>query len=453
LPWGIAREEYHSWHSEHDKEIPIADINETSSLSPDYQLPDRDSAPEPPRRRNVKRIVVWSVSLLILVLVIVLIWHHHESAKKAAEAAAAARAKAAGITISTATAQKGDIGVYLEAIGTVTPVYTDSITSQVTGLVIAVHFNEGQMVKKGDPLIDIDPRPFRATLLQAQGALERDQNVLAQAEMDAQRYRDAWASKAIAKQILDDQEKLVLQERGTVKNDEGTVQYDQVQLDFCHITAPISGRMGLRLVDPGNVVQSSGTVTLAVITQMQPITVIFTIPEDSLGSVQAGMRKKAGLSTDAFDRTAQKKIASGKLLTLDNQIDTTTGTVKGRAVFDNKNIALFPNQFVNTRLLVDTLKGVTLIPASAIQQNGQASFVYVIQDNVAHQRSIKPGVTDSGNTQVDGINPGNVVANSGFDKLQDNSKVVVSNKPASGSTSGSNAPASTGASTSGSSAP
>ena len=453
MPWGIAREEYHSWHSEHDKEIPIADINETSSLSPDYQLPDRDPAPEPPRRRNVKRIVVWSVSLLILVLVIVLIWHHHESAKKAAEAAAAARAKAAGITISTATAQKGDIGVYLEAIGTVTPVYTDSITSQVTGLVIAVHFNEGQMVKKGDPLIDIDPRPFRATLLQAQGALERDQNVLAQAEMDAQRYRDAWASKAIAKQILDDQEKLVLQERGTVKNDEGTVQYDQVQLDFCHITAPISGRMGLRLVDPGNVVQSSGTVTLAVITQMQPITVIFTIPEDSLGSVQAGMRKKAGLSTDAFDRTAQKKIASGKLLTLDNQIDTTTGTVKGRAVFDNKNNALFPNQFVNTRLLVDTLKGVTLIPASAIQQNGQASFVYVIQDNVAHQRSIKPGVTDSGNTQVDGINPGNVVANSGFDKLQDNSKVVVSNKPASGSTSGSNAPASTGASTSGSSAP
>ena len=399
------------------------------------------------------RIVVWCVSLLILVLVIVLIWHHHESAKKAAAAAAAARAKAAGITISTATAQKGDIGVYLEAIGTVTPVYTDSITSQVTGLVIAVHFNEGQMVKKGDPLIDIDPRPFRATLLQAQGALERDQNVLAQAEMDAQRYRDAWASKAIAKQILDDQEKLVLQERGTVKNDEGTVQYDQVQLDFCHITAPISGRMGLRLVDPGNVVQSSGTVTLAVITQMSPITVIFTIPEDSLGSVQAGMRKKAGLSTDAFDRTAQKKIASGKLLTLDNQIDTTTGTVKGRAVFDNKNNALFPNQFVNTRLLVDTLKGVTLIPASAIQQNGQASFVYVIQDNVAHQRSIKLGVTDAGNTQVDGINPGDVVATSGFDKLQDNSKVVVSNKPPSGSTSGNNAPASTTTSTSGSSAP
>ena len=402
---------------------------------------------------------MWSVSLLILVLVIVLVWHHHENAKKAAAAAAAAaaRAKAAGITISTATAQKGDIGVYLEAIGTVTPVYTDSITSQVTGLVIAVHFIEGQMVKKGDPLIDIDPRPFRATLLQAQGSLQRDQNVLAQAEMDAQRYRDAWAKKAIAKQQLDDQEKLVLQEQGTVKNDEGTVQYAQVQLDFCHITAPISGRMGLRLVDPGNVVQSSGTVTLAVITEMQPITVIFTIPEDSLGSVQAGMRKKAGLSTDAFDRTAQNKIASGKLLTLDNQIDTTTGTVKGRAVFDNKNNALFPNQFVNTRLLVDTLKGVTLIPASAIQQNGQASFVYVIQDNVAHQRSVKTGVTDAGITQVSGINPGDVVATSGFDKLQDNSKVVVSNNPASPGMSGNKTQGSksgnTGTSTSGSSAP
>jgi multidrug efflux system membrane fusion protein len=215
--------------------------------------------------------------------------------------------------------------------------------------------------------------------------------------------------------------------------------------------------MGLRLVDPGNVVQSSGTVTLAVITEMQPITVIFTIPEDSLGSVQAGMRKKAGLSTDAFDRTAQNKIASGKLLTLDNQIDTTTGTVKGRAVFDNKNNALFPNQFVNTRLLVDTLKGVTLIPASAIQQNGQASFVYVIQDNVAHQRSVKTGVTDAGITQVSGINPGDVVATSGFDKLQDNSKVVVSNNPASPGMSGNKTQGSksgnTGTSTSGSSAP
>jgi multidrug efflux system membrane fusion protein len=227
---------------------------------------------------------------------------------------------------------------------------------------------------------------------------------------------------------------------GTVKNDEGTVQYDQVQLDFCHITAPISGRVGLRLVDPGNVVQSAGTTTLAVITQMEPITVIFTIPEDNLDGVQARVRQGAKLPVDAFDRNNQKRIATGMLLTLDNQIDTTTGTVKGRATFDNKNDVLFPNQFVNTRLLVNTLQGVTLVPASAIQHNGQAAFVYVIQQNVAHLRNIKTGVTDNGITQVDGINPGDVVANSSFDKLQDNSKVTVSSSAPPSSSMGSNAP-------------
>jgi multidrug efflux system membrane fusion protein len=275
--------------------------------------------------------------------------------------------------------------------------------------------------------------------LQAQGALERDQNLLGQAQMDLERYRAAWARNAIAKQILDDQEKLVLQDEGTVKNDQGTVQYDQIQVDYCHITAPIAGRVGLRLVDPGNVVQSAATVTLAVITQLEPITVVFTIPEDSLGQVEARLSKGAKLTVDVLDRTAQKRIASGTLLTIDNQIDTTTGTVKGRSLFDNTNDALFPNQFVNTRLLVNTLQGVTLIPASAIQQNGQASFVYVIQNNFAHMRSIKPGVTDGGLTQVDGVNPGDVVANSSFDKLQDNVAVVVSNTPVPATTSGSKA--------------
>ena len=375
--------------------------------------------------------------MLVLAAVFVLVLRHHEEAQKAA-AAAAVRVKT-GITVTSATAQKGDIGVYLNAIGTATPVYTASITSQVDGIVVAVQFKEGQRVAKGDSLIDIDSRPYHAMLLQAQGALERDENLLAQAQMDLERYRDAWARKAIAKQILDDQEKLVLQDEGTVKNDQGTVQYDQVQVDFCHITAPIAGQVGLRLVDPGNVVQSAGTVTLAVITQLEPITVIFTIPEDSLGQVEARLHKNAKLTVDAFDRTAQTKIASGELLTLDNQIDTTTGTVKGRALFDNKNDALFPNQFVNTRLLVNTLQGVTLIPSSAIQQNGQASFVYLIQNNFAHMRSVTPGVTNGGVTQVEGINPGDVVANSSFDKLQDKAAVVISNQPVKASTSGSNA--------------
>jgi len=380
---------------------------------------------------------MWSLLLVVCAIALILILYHHEKAKKRAAALAH---PAPGITVTSATAQKGNIGVYLDAIGTVTPVFTDSITSEVTGLVVAVHFTEGQRVEKGDPLIDVDSRPYRAMLLQAQGALERDENLLAQAEMDLERYREAWTRNAIAKQILDDQEKLVLQDKGTVKNDQGTVQFDQIQVDWCHVTAPITGRVGLRLVDPGNVVQSAGTVTVAVITQLEPITVIFTIPEDSIDQVRAGMLKKVNLSVDAFDRTALKKIETGKLLTLDNQIDTTTGTVKGRALFDNKNDPLFPNQFVNTRLLVDTLQGVTLIPASAIQQNGQASFVYVIQNDIAHLRSIKPGVTDAGVTQVDGINPGDVVANSSFDKLQDNTAVVVSNRPAPASTSGSGTP-------------
>ena len=408
-----------------------ADINEHSAVAPDHALPVAPARP----RHKVRRIVLWSLLLLVLAVVIALVIYHHEEAQKAA-AAAAARVKT-GITITSVTAQKGDIGVYLNSIGTVTPVYTASITSQVNGMVLAVNFKEGQRVEKGDSLLEIDSRPYRATLLQAQGVLQRDENLLAQAQMDLERYHDAWGRKAIAKQILDDQEKLVLQDEGTVKNDQGTVQFDQVQVDFCHITAPIAGRVGLRLVDPGNVVQSSGTATLAVITQLEPITVIFTIPEDSLGQVVARLHKNAKLTIDAFDRTAQTKIASGQLLTLDNQIDTTTGTVKGRALFDNKNDALFPNQFVNTRLLVNTLQGVTLIPSSAIQQNGQASFVYVIQNNFAHMRSIKPGVTNGGLTEAEGINPGDVVANSSFDKLQDNAAVVISNKPGAANTSGS----------------
>jgi multidrug efflux system membrane fusion protein len=344
---------------------------------------------------------------------------------------AAARVPRGGggpVTVLPATATKGDIGVYLESIGTVTPVYTASITSQVNGVVTAVHFKEGQIVSKGEPLIDIDPRQYQATLMQAQGTLERDENLLSQAKMDLQRYEDAWARKAIPKQTLDDQEKLVLQTQGTVKIDQGTVQFDQIQLDYCHITAPFTGRVGLRLVDPGNVVQSTGTLTLAVITQIQPITIIFTIPEDNLSQVTTRLRKNAKLTVDAYDRAVLKKIATGALLTLDNQIDTTTGTVKARALFENKDAALFPNEFVNTRLLVDTLPGATLIASSAIQHNGQVAFVYVLQDNVAHLRNIQPGVTDGGTTEVAGISPGEVVANSSFDKLQDNAKVVTSAK-------------------------
>jgi multidrug efflux system membrane fusion protein len=303
-----------------------------------------------------------------------------------------------------------------------------------------VHYNEGQFVKKGDALIDIDPRPYQAQLMQAEGALEHDSNVLAQARMDLDRYRTAWARNGIQKQLLDDQEKIVLQDQGTVKNDQGTVNYDQVQLSYCHITAPIAGQVGLRLVDPGNVVQADGTTVLVVITQMQPTTVIFTMAEDSLGQVQARMRKLHTLPVEAWDRAQTTKIASGKLFTINNQIDTTTGTVKLRALFDNKKGALFPNQFVNTRLLVNTLDGVTLVPTASVQHNGTVAFLYLIANGVASVRNITTGVADGGMTAVQGINPGEVVATSSFDKLQAGSKIVVSKQAAPANPAESNTP-------------
>jgi membrane fusion protein, multidrug efflux system len=403
-----------------------------SSIVPQHQLPAATHA----HRSGWQRLFVWLVVLLAFGVIFWLVLRHED----APSSSASKRGSTGSVTITTATASKGNIGVYLESIGTVTPVYTDSITSQVTGLVSRVHYQEGQLVRKGEPLIDIDPRPYEAQLMQAQGALERDTYVLEQAKMDLERYREAWTKNGIPKQTLDDQEKIVLQDQGTVKNDQGTVQYDQVQVGFCHITSPINGRVGLRLVDPGNVVQANGTTTLAVITELQPITVIFTIAEDSLAQVQAQTRKKKRLTVDVFDRTQQTKIATGKLLTFDNQIDTTTGTVRLRALFDNKNDLLFPNEFVNTRLLVNTLQGVTLIPTSAIQHNGQAAFVYVIQNATAQIRNIKPGVVNGSQTAVEGINPGDVVADSSFDKLQSNSKIVVSKQPVPAASSESPAP-------------
>jgi membrane fusion protein, multidrug efflux system len=285
--------------------------------------------------------------------------------------------------------------------------------------------------------------------------------------MDLARYQAAWAKNAITKQVLDDQEKLVEQVKGTVKNDQGTVQYDEIQVEFCHIVSPITGRVGLRLVDPGNVVQANGGTVLAVVTQIQPITVVFTVAEDALGQIQPRLRQRARLPVDAYDRTAQKPIEQGTLLTLDNQIDTTTGTVKARAQFVNKGGLLFPNQFVNARLLVNTLRGATLIPTAAVQHNGQAAFVYVLADNKAHLRPITVGVTEGQTAEVQGINPGDVLATSSFDKLQDNTAINLSNggpgggggRPAGGGrranggngNSGSNNPGNTG--TSGSSAP
>jgi len=417
-----------AWHDDAQKRSN--DSNERMSETPETSVyGDRNTQPSPEQpRRKKHRGLVWILLLLIIGAAFYFAWNYHGGAQTAARNR---QGLAAPVTITATTAKKGNIGVYLDAIGTVTPVYTSSITAQVNGIVTAVNYTEGQMVQKGDSLIEINPGIYQAQLVEAQGTLQHDMNLLAQAQMDLERYREAWARNAIQRQTLEDQEKLVLQLEGTVKFDQGAVQLAEVQLEYCHITAPIAGRVGLRLVDPGNLVQANQTSTtaspLVVITQIQPITVVFTLPEDSIGEVQAPMRKGPALTVDAYDRTQTVRIATGKLLTLDNQIDTTTGTVKLRAIFENRNQALFPNQFVNTRLLVRTLTAVTLIPTNAIQHNGQEAFVYVIQHGVACIQPIKPGTTDSGMTEVaQGLKPGDVVATSSFEKLHNNSSVVIS---------------------------
>jgi len=408
-------------------------------IPPDHQFPTAESS------ENSRKRKYWVWALVFVFVFLMAYWMlRHDKGQQAQPAAASGgggrRAFSGPVTLTTATATKGDIGVYLDAIGTVTALYTDSITAQVTGVITAVHYKEGQTVHKGDPLIDIDPRPYEATVLQAEGTLERDQNLLAQAQMDLQRYKDAWARNAIQRQTLEDQEKVVLQDQGTVKNDQGTLQYDQVQLSYCHITSPISGRVGLRLVDPGNLVTANATTSLVVVTQTQPITVVATISEDSLAEVMAQPHHGINLPLEAWDRANEKKLATGEVTSFDNQIDTTTGTVKVRAQFDNRSGTLYPNEFVNTRLLVKTLHDQILLPNSAIQHNGAVAFVYVIQNGQANIRKVKTGVSDAGNTAVEGVNAGEVVADSSFEKLQNSSKVTISQKPLPSTSSEANAP-------------
>ena len=409
------------------------DASQHPVIGSDHQLP-ATSQPQPTRSRGV-RALIWVLLLGVFAAGFFLVMRHQNTPQKTGPGAGGRRGAGQGgpVPITTDTARRGNIGVYIDAIGTVTPVYTSSITSQVTGIVTDVHYREGQLVQKGTPLIEIDSRPYRASLMQAQGTLQRDQGLLAQAEMDLQRYQAAWARNAIPRQQLDDQEKVVEQVKGTVKNDEGVVQADEIQVGFCHIVSPIAGRIGLRLVDPGNVVQANSSTVLAVVTQLQPITIVFTIAEDALAQIQDRLRHGAKLEVDAYDRTNQKMIARGTLISLDNQVDTTTGTVKARASFPNSDAALFPNAFVNTRLLVNTLNNATLIPTDAVQHNGQEAFVYVIENNRAHLRPITVGVTEGQTAQVTGIDPGDVLATTGFDKLQDNAQISLANRQPRGS--------------------
>ena len=394
-------------------------MTQERTKSVDTKAPEA-SGPSSAGIRNRSR---WPWILGIAVIVAVVLYLRHGSAQQAKNNA---DPPVRPVVVSAAVAKQGDIGVYLDALGTVTPVYTVTVTSRVQGEITQVYYHEGQMVRKGDPLLEIDPRPYQAQLTQAEGQLAHDQAVLNEAKIDLDRYQQAFNRNAIAKQQLDDQQQVVLQDEGTVKNDEGTLANAKVNLAYTHISSPIDGRVGLRLVDPGNIVQANSTTPLVVITQLQPITVIFSVAEDHLSKIQQQLRKGVRLSVDAFDREQSTKLASGYLLTLDNMIDTTTGTVKLKAMFPNTDGALFPSQFVNARLLVDTLRNVTLIPTPAIQRNAQGAFVYVIgAEQTASIHPVTPGATDGTLTQVQGIDAGNTVAINGFDKLQDGSKITV----------------------------
>lgn len=330
------------------------------------------------------------------------------------------------IPVSAATVAKGNMGVYIEALGTVTPVYTVTVASRVVGQLTEVHYKEGQIVHKGDLLAVIDPRPYAAIVVQAQGQLQRDQALLENARVDLVRYQTAFQQHAIPEQQVATQQATVHQDEGTVKLDEGNLDAAKVNVDYTRITSPIDGRVGLRTVDPGNIVPANGTTGIVTITQLQPITVIFTMAEDYISDVVTQLRAGHHLRVDALSRDDRSELAQGTVLTLDNQIDTSTGTVRVRATFANKDNKLFPNEFVNAKLLVRTLLGVNIIPTAAIQRNNEISFVYVVNANKAVQsRNVNVATSDGANAAVTGVAPGETVVTDGFDKLQDGTKVVI----------------------------
>jgi multidrug efflux system membrane fusion protein len=389
------------------------------------QQPGAGNASKSPRSLAV--ITHWRIALAAICLVLAvayIFWNKAGGAQPRAPRQGPISG-AQSVAVATVAAKTGAIPVYLTGLGSVTAVNTVTVKTRVDGQLMRVHYQEGQIVRAGDLLAEIDPRPFQAQLTQFEGQLARDQALLDNARLDLQRYTVLAAEDSVPKQQLDTQASLVRQLEGTVKNDRGLIDGVKVQLTYARVTAPIGGRVGLRLVDEGNFVQTTDTIGLVVITQLQPITVVFTIPEDNIPSVLDKLRRGIRLPVEAYDRALQHRLATGSLLTVDNQIDATTGTVKLKAVFPNQDNALFPNQFVNARLLLETQQQRTLIPTSAIQRNAQGAFVYLVRaDRTVAMHTISVGTTDGDVTAVEGLKSGDVIAADNFDRLRDGVKIT-----------------------------
>jgi multidrug efflux system membrane fusion protein len=380
--------------------------------------------------RSSRRKLVWWIIGAVALLVLIVIGARY----RAATPALSGRAGLNGpLTVGVASVTTGEVPITINALGTVTPLATVTIHPQINGPLVKIAFTEGQMVKRGDLLVQIDPRPYQAALDQAAGQLKRDQAALANARVDQDRYKTLLAQNSVSDQTYATQVATVAQDEATVASDQATLEAAQLNLEYCRITSPVSGLVGLRQVDIGNLMQAN-TTEIVVVTQLQPMSVLFTVPEDSLSNILQRLRAGQKLAVDAYDRSLTNKIASGTLSNADNEIDTTTGTLKLRATFDNSNFELFPSQFVNVRLLLDTLHDAIVVPGAAMQQGASGSYVYVVKpDSTVSMRVVTPGPASGDLVSISkGLQPGERVVVDGADQLRDGAHVVIPGAAAAG---------------------